>query len=141
LPFDRGGPNRLAARVRPFAFPNLDIAFTARLGGNHLDLATRPAIHAKNSADRTGCGADGPAHYATDRPSSFVTPGGSFLSATNRSLRLGDIRNGGYDRDGKCTQYCISFHDSSICEGVPLNPLKSSKFRLMIGRAGWLCLD
>jgi hypothetical protein len=27
---------------------------------------------------------------------------------------LGDIRNGGYDRDGKCTQYCISFHDCSI---------------------------
>jgi hypothetical protein len=117
LPFDRDLPNRLAARVRPFAFPNFDVAFAARLGGDHLDLATRPAIHTKNSADRARCGADGAAHYTTDRPSSLVTPGGSFFSATNRSLRVGDTRNGGYDGDGKCTEYCISFHDGSIFMG------------------------
>jgi hypothetical protein len=109
----------LAAWFEPFAFPNLDVTFAPRLGGDDHDLAFPPRLYSENSADRTGCGANGPAHYTADRPSSFVPPGRSFFSATNCSLRLGDTRKGGYDRDGKCTQYCISFHDGSIfCEGL-----------------------
>jgi hypothetical protein len=116
----------LAAWVRPFAFPNLDLAFAPRLGDDH-DLAFAPRLggdnhdltfprrfHSENAADSTRYGPDGPAHYTADWPSSFVTPGGSFFSATNCSLCLGDTRAGGYDRNGKCTQYCISLHDGSI---------------------------
>jgi hypothetical protein len=128
-PILKGAPTSLPARVGALTFPNLDVAFAARLGRDHLDLAfAPPRLHSENAAYRTGCGADGSAHYGSDRPSSFASPGGSFFSTTNRSLRLRDKRKGGYDRDGKCTQYCIWLHDGSILSRVATNPLKSSKF-------------